>query len=82
VIDDLPDRGLGVDPVCRVLDLSPSTYFARKERPTSARRLRDEHLMPLIERVHANRAAPMAPAGSPAPFGARATRWPSAPSSG
>jgi transposase InsO family protein len=53
VIDHLRDKGLGVDPVCRVLELSPSTYFARKKRPKSARRLRDEQLMPLIEQVHA-----------------------------
>ncbi|MFE9312662.1 IS3 family transposase [Streptomyces sp. NPDC006706] len=53
VIDHLRQKGLGVDPVCRVLELSPSTYFARKKRPKSARRLRDEQLMPLIERVHA-----------------------------
>ncbi|MFE0704330.1 IS3 family transposase [Streptomyces sp. NPDC058872] len=52
VIDHLRERGLGVDPVCRVLELSPSTYFARKKRPKSARRLRDEQLMPLIEEVH------------------------------
>jgi helix-turn-helix protein/integrase-like protein len=30
-----------------------ATYFARKKRPKSARRLRDEQLMPLIEQVHA-----------------------------
>jgi putative transposase len=53
VIDHLRDKGLGVDPVCRVLELSPSTYFARKKRPKSARRLRDEQLMPVIESVHA-----------------------------
>jgi transposase InsO family protein len=53
VIDHLRDRGLGVDPVCRVLNLSPSTYFARKKRPKSARRARDEQLMPLIEQIHA-----------------------------
>ncbi|BFV57647.1 hypothetical protein KCMC57_up27510 [Kitasatospora sp. CMC57] len=51
MIDHLRD-GFGVDPVCRVLDLSPSTYFARKQRPKSARRLRDEQLMPLIAQVH------------------------------
>ncbi|MFL4910254.1 IS3 family transposase [Streptomyces sp. MMS24-I2-30] len=34
------------------MDLSPSTYFARKRRPKSARRLRDEVLMPLIEEAH------------------------------
>ncbi|MEU3201620.1 hypothetical protein [Streptomyces sp. NPDC006996] len=53
MIDHLRHRGLGVDPVCRVLELSPSTYFARKKRPKSARRLRDEQLMPLIEEVQA-----------------------------
>ncbi|GHJ40781.1 IS3 family transposase [Streptomyces sp. TS71-3] len=52
MIDHLRDKGFGVDPVCRVLELSPSTYFARKKRPKSARRLRDEQLMPLIEQVH------------------------------
>ncbi|WP_420719173.1 IS3 family transposase, partial [Streptomyces sp. WM6386] len=34
------------------MDLSPSTYFARKKRPKSARRLRDEQLMPMIEQIH------------------------------
>lgn len=53
VIDHLREKGLGVDPVCRELELSPSTYFARKKRPKSARRLRDELFMPLIEQVHA-----------------------------
>ncbi|EDY47360.1 hypothetical protein [Streptomyces clavuligerus] len=52
MIDHLRDKGLGVDPVCRVLKLSLSTYFARKKRPKSARRLRDEQLMPLIEEDH------------------------------
>jgi transposase InsO family protein len=50
VIDHLRD-GFGVDPVCRVLDLSPSTYFARQTRPKSARRLRDEELIPLVTAV-------------------------------
>ncbi|MFD5655873.1 IS3 family transposase [Streptomyces hirsutus] len=53
MIDHLREKGLEVDPVCRVLHLSPSTYFARKNRTKSARRLRDEQLMPLIEQVHA-----------------------------
>ncbi|GJF32536.1 hypothetical protein KNE206_52360 [Kitasatospora sp. NE20-6] len=50
VIDHLRD-GFGVDPPCRVLDLSPSTYFARKTRPKSTRRLRDEELIPLVTAV-------------------------------
>lgn len=54
MIDHLRDKGLGVDPVCRVPDLSPSTYFARKKRPKSARRLRDEQLVRLIEAEHAD----------------------------
>lgn len=53
MIDHLRQKDLGVDPVCRVLGLSVSTYFARKKRPKSARRVRDERLMPLIEQVHA-----------------------------
>ncbi|MFF0203220.1 IS3 family transposase [Streptomyces sp. NPDC005017] len=57
MIDHLRERGLGVDPVRRVLDLSPSTYFARKKRPKSARRLRDEQLMPLIGEIHAESGA-------------------------
>ncbi|MEV7978496.1 hypothetical protein [Streptomyces sp. NPDC086519] len=43
--------GFGVDPVCRVLELSPSTYFARRQRPKSARTLRDEELIPLVTAV-------------------------------
>ncbi len=46
MIDHLREKGLGVDPVCRELDLSPSTYFARKKRPKSARRLRTNSSCP------------------------------------
>jgi len=53
VIGHLKDKGLGVGFACRVLGLSESAYYARKKRPKSARRLRDEQLMPLIEQVHA-----------------------------
>ncbi len=53
VIEHLKDKGLGVGFACRVLGLSESAYYARKKRPKSTRRLRDEQLMPLIEQVHA-----------------------------
>ncbi|WP_374227572.1 IS3 family transposase [Streptomyces sp. AC627_RSS907] len=53
VIDSLKDSGFGVGPVRRVLGWSESAYYARKKRPKSARRLRDEQLMRLIEQVHA-----------------------------
>nr|WP_106969863.1 MULTISPECIES: DDE-type integrase/transposase/recombinase [unclassified Streptomyces] len=53
MIDSLKDNGFGVGPVCRVLGWSESAYYARKRRPKSVRRLRDEQLMPLIQQVHA-----------------------------
>ncbi|MGW6026584.1 IS3 family transposase [Streptomyces sp. NPDC055099] len=53
VIEHLRDKGLGVGFACRVPGLSESAYYARKKRPKSARRLRDEQLMPLTEQVHA-----------------------------
>ncbi|MGK3111183.1 IS3 family transposase [Streptomyces sp. WAC05858] len=52
MIDSLKVDGFGVGPVCRVLGWSESAYYARKKRPKSARRLRDEQMMPLIEQVH------------------------------
>ena len=62
---------VGVDPVCRVLELSPTAYFARKKRPKSARRLRDEQLMPLIEEIHGSPGRPAGPGGSLASCDAR-----------
>ncbi|GAA5004998.1 IS3 family transposase [Streptomyces hyderabadensis] len=82
VIDHLRGHGLGVDPVCRVLELSPSTYFARKKRPKSARRLRDEQLMPLIEEIHAESGGTCGARRITRALGARASRWPAAPSRG
>ncbi|WP_406384590.1 hypothetical protein [Streptomyces sp. NBC_01618] len=35
-----------------MLSWSESAYHARRKRPKSARRLRDEQLMPLIEESH------------------------------
>ncbi len=42
----------GVEPICRVMDLAPSTYYAARDRAPSARALRDEHLRTKIARVH------------------------------
>ena len=42
----------GVEPICQVLEVAPSTYYAATSRPTSARRSRDEELKVEIERVH------------------------------
>jgi putative transposase len=50
-IDRHKDR-FGVEPICRVLPIAPSTYHAAKRRPPSARALRDEELKAEITRVH------------------------------
>ncbi len=42
----------GVEPICQVLEVAPSTYYAARSRPPSARAVRDEELKPDIARVH------------------------------
>jgi putative transposase len=42
----------GVEPICAVLQVAPSTYYAAKSRPLSARAMRDEELKPEIMRVY------------------------------
>jgi transposase InsO family protein len=56
-IDDYRDR-FGVEPICRVLPIAPSTYYEAKARERDpsrlpARAMRDEELKPEIRRVHA-----------------------------
>ena len=51
-IDANRDR-YGVEPICQLLPIAPSTYHAAKRRPPSARALRDEELKAEIARVHA-----------------------------
>jgi putative transposase len=41
----------GIEPICKVLQIAPSTYHAAKQRRPSARRLRDAELCPEILRV-------------------------------
>lgn len=55
-IDRHRDR-FGVEPICAVLDsagtkIAPSTYYAAKTRPASARSIRDAELVPVIRRAH------------------------------
>jgi len=55
-IDHHRDR-FGVEPICRVLSkhgckIAPSTYYAFKKRPPSARALRDEKVLVEVKRVH------------------------------
>jgi putative transposase len=41
-------RPLGVEPICRVLQVAPSTYYAAKTRPPSPRARRDAELIPQL----------------------------------
>jgi putative transposase len=41
----------GVEPICRVLQLAPSSYYAAGRRPPSARQQRDAQLQAAIRRV-------------------------------
>ncbi|MEX5636539.1 IS3 family transposase [Parafrankia sp. FMc2] len=41
----------GVEPICDVLQVAPSSYYAAKKRPPSARSLRDAELLVEITRV-------------------------------
>lgn len=50
-IDEHRSR-FGVEPICRVLEFSDKTYWARKKRPPSRRQVEDERLLGEIRRVH------------------------------
>ena len=43
----------GVEPICRVLAVAPSSYYAARSRPPSARAVRDAELLDDVRRVHA-----------------------------
>ena len=80
MINHLRD-GFGVEPVCRELDLSVSAFNARRRRPKSARRLRDEQLINHVRRITPLPARPTEPAASTASSSAKVSPPPAAPSS-
>ena len=43
----------GVEPICELLPIAPSSYYAARRRPASARAARDAKLKVEITRVHA-----------------------------
>jgi putative transposase len=51
-IDEHKDR-FGVEPICQLLPIAPSTYYHATRRPASARAVRDAKLKAEIARVHA-----------------------------
>jgi putative transposase len=46
-------ESFGVEPICRELQIAPSTYYAAAARPPSARSLSDAQLWEQIQAVHA-----------------------------
>jgi len=42
----------GVEPVCQALEIAPSTYYAARSRPPSARARSDDVLKPEVQRVY------------------------------
>ncbi len=42
----------GVEPICRTLAIAPSSYYAARTRPPSARSIRDEAIGADIDRIH------------------------------
>jgi putative transposase len=46
-IDEHRDE-FGVEPICTALQVAPSTYYAAKSRPPSARSVRDAVLIPIL----------------------------------
>ena len=43
----------GVEPICRALQVAPSTYYAAKKRPPSARAIRDAVMIPILVAIWA-----------------------------
>lgn len=50
-IDAHRDR-FGVEPICTLLQVAPSSYYAARTRPASRRQLEDQRLGAEVERVH------------------------------
>ncbi len=50
--DDVVDgRRLGVEPICEVLQVAPSSYYAARDRPPSRRARRDAELTPRLTEI-------------------------------
>ena len=43
----------GVEPICRVLQFAPSTYYAARRRPPSMCKVRDDALKVKLRHIHA-----------------------------
>jgi hypothetical protein len=77
----------GVEPICSVLPIAPSTYHEQKARERDPSRLpdrvdRDKELLPEIERYGSRTAASTARGRCGVSCTGRTSRWPGARSSG
>jgi putative transposase len=72
----------GVEPICRVLPIAPSTYYQHTKGPRSARAVRDAQLKVEIRRVHAEHFGVYGARSSGASCTARGSWWPAARWSG
>jgi putative transposase len=76
-IDANRDR-FGVEPICQLLPIAPSSYYAAKNRPPSAKALRDTELKAEIARVHAEHFGVYGAARCGGSLAAKGSRWPAA----
>jgi putative transposase len=72
----------GVEPICRVLQVAPASYYAAGNRPPSVRVLRDGTLKEAITRVWQEHRSVYEADKVWASFAVRASRPPAAPWSG
>jgi len=49
---DAQRTAFGVELICQVLEIAPSSYYAARSRPPSARTIRDLELSADIARIH------------------------------
>ena len=72
----------GVEPICRVLEVPTSTYYAHTQHQPSARTRRDTQLKAEIERIWKENFEVYGAASSGGSCSGRASGWLAAPSSG
>jgi putative transposase len=77
----------GVEPICRVLTeagarIAPSSYYAAKTRPPSARAVRDAQLVSEIRRVYVENFEVYGARKVWRQLGREASGWPAAPWNG
>ena len=64
----------GVEPICDVLQVAPSSYYAAKSRPVSARAIRDAVMIPILVAIWRRTTASTVPTSSGKPRVVRGMR--------